>query len=337
VEAERAVFSATGVDVWLRIRSNDPGAKVAGVLPSDAELAGSAGLSAAVRGDGGTVLRFPPAAWPRAGLTAPLVVRAVRLFSAEGNEVRTDGTWQLGIQLPQGAEAERARVLRTLPPVVKAVAGNDLVVETLKTASATIVRYQLPANVSSYAPPRLRSGARTLEATQSRQEQGPPGRQEVWFEATPDNAPLTVVFDRLAAADPASKPWTVKVALAPFQPPGTTADQVTERTLAWEGQADSTGPILKGILWRRLPDRTELEVTISGLWDPVAGGMPTVLADGVKLRVGGAGTFPATGERGDVTRIAADLASEAAPRNLVVVGGGGQTTMLPPFEITLQE
>lgn len=338
VAAERAVFSATGVDVWLYIRSDDPGAKVAGVIPSDAELAGNAGLSAAVHSDGRMVLRFPPAAWAHEGPTAQLSIRAVRLLSPEAKEERVDGSWQLAIELPQGAEAEKARALRTLPPVVTEVAGGRLVVETLKTASATIVRYQLPANVSSFTPPVLRAGARTLAPAQSRQEQGPRGGHEIWFEATPDNLPLVLVFDRLAASDPTSSPWTLKVALAPFQPPAPTGAWPEEQPLSWERQADALSePALRRILWRRLPNRVELEITIGGLWDPQTGGLPVVLGDGVELRVGGAGTFPAFGERGNETRISVRLASETVPRSLVVIGGGGRTTMLPPLEVSLQD
>jgi hypothetical protein len=339
VDAERAVFSATGVDVWLHIRSDEPGAKVAGVLPSDAELAGNAGLSAAVHSDGRTVLRFPPAAWPHAGPTAQLSIRAVRLLSPEGKDERIDGSWQLAIELPQGAEAERARALRTLSPVVTEVAGSKLVVETLKTASATIVRYQLPANVSSFSPPMLRAGASTLAPARSQQAQGPQGSHEVWFEATPDNTSLVLVFDRLAASDPTSKPWTLKATLAPFQPAApAAAELIKDQPVTWELQADSSPePALKGILWRRLPDRVELEITVGGLWAPQAGGPPVVLGDGVEIKVDSVGTYPAFGERGDETRIAFRLPSQTVPRSLVVIGGGGRIAMLPPLEVTLQD
>ncbi len=347
VDAERAVFSATGVDVWLHIRSDDPGAKVAGVVPSDAELGGNAGLSAGVHGDGRTVLRFPPVAWPRAGVTAQLSIRAVRLLSPEGKDERIDGSWQLAIELPQGAEAERARALRTLPPVVVEVGGAKLVVETLKTASATIVRYELPANVSSFSPPTLRAGASRLAPSRSQQAQGPRGSHEVWFEATPDNVSLVLVFDRLAASDPTSRPWTLKATLARFEPPApkaaTPAAQpddplLQEQELAWALQAEADPePALKGILWRRLPDRVELEITIGGLWDPRAGGPPVVLGDGVEIKVDSVGTYPAFGERGDETRIAFRLPSQTVPRSLVVVGGGGRTAVLPPLEVTLQD
>lgn len=342
VDAERAVFSATGVDVWLHIRSDDPGVKIAGVVPSDARLSGSAGLSAAVHGDGRTVLRFPPEAWPHAGLTAPLDIRTVTLLSPGANDVRVDGSWHLAIELPQGAEAERARALRTLPPVVTEVAGTRLVVETLKTASATIVRYELPGNLSSFTPPELRAGARTLAPAQSRQEQGPRAGYEVWFEATPDNMPLVLVFDGLVASDPASRPWTLQVALASFEVPTPTAteirDQIGEQQLGWNLQPGSPSePDLKRILWRRLPDRVELEVTIEGLWDLLAGEPPVVLGDGVELKKVAVGTFPAFGERGDETKITARLASETVPRSLVVIGGGGRTSKLPPLEITLRD
>jgi hypothetical protein len=226
--------------------------------------------------------------------------------------------------------------------VVKEVGGSKLVVETLKTASATIVRYQLPANVSSFSPPMLRAGASTLAPAQSRQEQGPQGSHEVWFEATPDNLPLVLVFDRLAASDPSSKPWTLKVALAPFQAPAPKAGvDDEEQQLTWELQADSSPePPLKGILWRRLPDRVELEITIGGLWDQPVGGAPVppvILGDGVQIKVDSVGTYPAFGERGDETKISFRLSSQAVPRGLVVIGGGGRTSMLPPLEVTLQD
>ncbi|MBE7520089.1 MAG: hypothetical protein HS107_12705 [Thermoflexaceae bacterium] len=149
----------------------------------------------------------------------------------------------MAIELPQGAEAERARALRTLPPVVTEVAGTRLIVETMKTASATIVRYELPGNLSSFTPPELRAGARTLAPAQSRQEQGPRAGYEVWFEATPDNMPLVLVFDGLVASDPASRPWTLQVALASFEVPTPTAteirDQIGEQQLGWNLQPGS--------------------------------------------------------------------------------------------------
>ena len=126
--------------------------------------------------------------------------------------------------------------------------------------------------------------------------------------------------------------------LAPFQPPAATRPEVVdERELEWKLQADSSSePPIKRILWRRMPGRTEMEVTIDGMWNPLAGGVPTVLADGVELKVLGVGTYPAFGERGDETRIAIRLNSEAIPRTLVLMDGGGRTTMLPLLEVPLQ-
>lgn len=338
VDAEKAVFSATGVDVWLHVSSEDATAGIGGVLPADAELAGKPGMGAGVHADGRTVLRFPPEAWPSAGATAELSVRAVSLLSPDGRQLRVDGNWQLAIQLPQDADAKNARTIRTLPPVVQDVAGSKMVVETLKTASATIVRYALPENVSTFSSPTLRAGSSDLTPVQSREEPGREGTREVWFESTPDNVPLVLVFEHLAISDPASRPSNLKVTLAPFQPPAATRPEVVdERELEWKLQADSSSePPIKRILWRRMPGRTEMEVTIDGMWNPLAGGVPTVLADGVELKVLGVGTYPAFGERGDETRIAIRLNSEAIPRTLVLMDGGGRTTMLPLLEVPLQ-
>ncbi|MBE7520088.1 MAG: hypothetical protein HS107_12700 [Thermoflexaceae bacterium] len=62
-----------------------------------------------------------------------------------------------------------------------------------------------------------------------------------------------------------------------------------------------------------------------------------MLGDGVELKKVAVGTFPAFGERGDETKITARLASETVPRSLVVIGGGGRTSKLPPLEITLRD
>jgi len=334
VEVKRATFSGTAVDVEIAVRAEDPGLTVAGVAPADAEIAGAVGLSVRVHNDGRSVLRFPAAAWPEgAAMTAQLLIRAVQVRGQTGRFERISGDWQLAIKLPQGKEAETARFVQALQPVVADVAGHEVVVVAFRTRSATVVRYELPLIVRPVAvPPALRAGGgAAVQLLQAQQERE--GVVEAWFEATPDAVPLTLVLDGLVVSDLGSKAWTLNIALDAFEPPRPQGYE--KRSLGAQRQATSDGPALVDVAWEYRVADVLLEITVAGLWDPGSSGFPVVLGDGAELTVHGVGLRPATSERGAQTIISVKLRGSKPPRNLTVTAKG-ETVPVPRVEVVLK-
>src|SRR5690606_33598426 len=135
----RAGFSGTAVNIELLVRADESEGLPAGIPPNGALLEGVAATSAHVRSDGTTVLRFPPSAWPAAPTTLALTVRVVQFIDEAGALRDVSGAWDLAIEAPEGAEAEAARAVQALEPVVVEIAGRDVAVEAFKTHAATIV------------------------------------------------------------------------------------------------------------------------------------------------------------------------------------------------------
>jgi hypothetical protein len=330
IELRRAIFSGTAVDVELAVSSTDPALTGLAVVPAQAQLAAEVALSGHVVSDGRTILTFPPGAWQDGAATATLSLRRVRARDSGGKPTDLDGDWELVVQLPQGKDALAARYLEALPLATAEIAAQQVVFETLRSKSATIVHYTLPPSVLSFEPPALEVGSELVRPTRSWTDRV---QSSVQFDATPDAGPLTLVFEGLAATD-TSHSWTLRLALNAFdQPPP--SEGVATHSLTWQLVAGSGGPQVQRVDWDHRISDVQLVVTLDGLWDPGPGGPPLARGDGASLRVGGVGLFPATAGRGAQTVITMDLPDSKPPRDLTL-DGGGSTTFLPRVEVVLR-
>ncbi|MBA4179438.1 MAG: hypothetical protein C0506_02520 [Anaerolinea sp.] len=335
---EKAVFSASAVDVWLRLVFEAPDRTPAGVVPSDAAFGDARATSVLVSEDGRTVLRFPTLAAPGSTDTEPstvLTIRAVQVLTADGRLERIPGNWALDVRSPQGEDARAASRMEAFLPAEIELAGRRVVIEAYRTSAATVVRYTLPAGVVELRPPVLKAGAQTLEPLRAERisERAP---AEVWFEATQFGLPITVVFTGLQGPSDGTANSRVDIALGPFEPPPSRApDAPSEQLpLAWRITGPG-GPVLKRVEWHRDLLGTTILVTVEGIWSPEPGRKPQVLGDGKALFVRGVGLSPAQSGRGDETNIEADLPGDTVPRMLTIILGGASTTAAPT-EVTLR-
>jgi hypothetical protein len=332
VEIERATFSGTAVEVEITVRSENPGVIIGGVLPSDAELGGVAGQSVNVGRDGGSILRFPASAWPEKGDATQLTIRAVQVRRSEGRFEPAFGEWRLLVKLPQGRDAETARSVEALEPVVAEVAGHEVAVRAFRTHSATVVRYQLPSQILAFAaPPTLRANGTVVQLRQAEQQES---GSELWFAPTPADASLVLVFDGLKAPDPEDKPWTLNFTLAAFKAPAR-AEVGRQFAVTWEQRAPLDGPAILDVAWERRAVDASLNITVAGLWDPAAGGAPSVTGDGEQLDVYGIGLRPETSDRAAQTIISVKLRNSKPPGD-VVVAAAGATIAVAPVEVVLK-
>lgn len=330
VKVTRAVFSGTAADLWLDVQFDDAAAQPAGIAPSDADLAGVSARSAAVAEGGGVMLRFPALVSAEPVSVATLRIAAVQLLGAQGIE-RVSGTWVLEVKVPRGDAARAAARVDALEPVVVEIAGQQVTLAAYRTSAATVLHYELPPGLLEGRPPMLRVGKEELAARRMESD----GRaREAWFDATPDNGPLTVVLDGLASASGGEA--TVQLAIEPFVPPAATGagEETVELALTWKVETPG-GPAVREVTWHRDLSGTTILVLVDGIWDPEIGGKPAVFADGASLFVRGAGYYLASGERGDRSMVEADLPGGQVPRNLIVVLAGAASP-IPPVEVVLR-
>jgi hypothetical protein len=337
VGVRRAMFSGVSVDVEIYVRAEaaDSGFAVAGVAAGDTDMGGVVGLSVRGGAGGGLVVTFPPTAWPVGATAAPLSVRAVRVRDTAGKLAVIAGDWNLSVQLPRGKDAETARFVQALEPVVAIVAGREMVVATLKTHAATVVRYELPQGVTSSAPPSLKAGSGKILRPIRHEQKG--GVNEVWFAATPGEGPLVLALNGLVVSARESTAWSLSVALESdnLPPPDPKIAGPEEQEVRWVAQPRGDGPAIRSVAWWRYMQHVRLNVTVAGLWDPVAGGRPVAVGDGVELNVIGVVQLPSTAERAAQTIITVELPNSALPRNLVVTAGG-RAVSVPSMEVILQ-
>lgn len=341
IEAVRATFGGTAVDVEVRVRPEDGGSGVAVVSAADAEMDGVRAESARISSDGRSLLRFPPEAWPDGTATTQLSIDAVRVRDSSTRElVRVAGDWQIPVEVPTGSDAASARAVEALPLATANIVGHEVVIEAFRTQSATVVRYELPVSIFAISPPALRADGRTVEATLSQQVDG---RSETWYDPTQDASSLTLVFSGLIGPAPDSKhTWKLNLALAPFDPPEfpgtpylTESPRERDRKLSWERLPGSDGPPVVEVIWHHGFD-VRLVISLEGMWDPmlVGGEPPRVSGDGTELTLIASGVDFATDERGARTRITVRLPDPVPPRNLVVISEGAVVEM-DPVEVRL--
>ncbi|MEZ4492147.1 MAG: hypothetical protein R3C29_02380 [Dehalococcoidia bacterium] len=334
VEARRADFSGNAVFVELLVTVEDSDIVPAGIRPRDAVLEGVPGLSGHVRADGTTVIQFPPSAWPIDATTLELTVSSVDFIDDAGELQPTTGSWELAIEAPDGGEADVARSIEALDPVVVRIAGQDVVIMTVRSHDATVVRYELPPGVESAFGPKLKAGGALVERRQGGQSQRP-GITEAWYAPT-SSQPLVLLFDDLTAVDPDPETWGLDIGLEAFAPPGADGNEgssLSEVVVDWELLSRSGGPEVLDVLWRRSPDRVELVVVVDSSWraGPTS---PTVLADGVPLGVIGAGTI-GTGVDARSDFVVELDPLEPLPRQ-ITVHASSEVYRLPPVEVDIK-
>lgn len=330
VEARLAQFSGTAVHVELLVTTQDSDRMPAGIRPGDAVLQGVPGVSGRVRGDGTTSISFPPSAWPEDATTLALTVRSVDFIDDAGELQPVRGTWDLTIEAPVGAEANEARAVEALEPVVVEIAGQDVVVMAFKTHDATIVHYVLPPGVESDSAPKLRAGDTPLEPLR-REQRGRPGVTEVWYAPAGDE-PLVLLFDSLSETLADANTWSVTIGLEVFdlpEPAGSEESRFSENEVGWEVRSRSGGPEVLDVLWRGFEDDIRLAITFDGSWRP-GPTRPVVLGDGEPMRVSSAGTM---GTHSDIV-VRLDP-SEPPPRELTI-RSTYEVQPLPPVEVVLQ-
>jgi hypothetical protein len=316
VETHRADFSGTAVDVELSARAVDGVLTTAGISPIDAEMEGVAAVSARVRNDGTTVLRFPADGWPEDRSTAQLSIHAVTVLAEARGFERLAGDWELTIELPDGDRAKAARAVRALEPVAVEFAGREIADETLLTHSAIVIRYELPDTLIVTVPPTLRVGDLVLEPTLSEQRGNV---SEHWYEASSQTDSLTLLFDGVAAIEPNRSPWTLKLTLDadPILSGTSDSDEVQQQELRWRLDPGSDGPEVRGVVWRRIANNVRLEISLDGSsWRP-GPSPPVVVGDGAEMEAWGAG-FAVTSDGQPLSNISVGLDGSIPPRELVV-------------------
>lgn len=328
VTVDKAVFSAGSTDVWVHVSSTNPRERFVGVEAADAALGGNAATSATGGRTGQGILRFPDPTI--SGPTTDLSIRAVKRIGDNGPE-RVLGQWRLVIALPMGEDARKAARVEALKPGLAEMNGTEVPIEAFRTSSATIVRYQLPAEIRSIRPPTLRVGSRSIEPL--RDESRGQGTHELWFESTPSGSALTMTFGEVYITN--RQEFSVALSLNAFNVPLPKGNQTEEYVLDWQRTSGPGGLAPKSLTWRRDVSGTTLLVRLEGLWDPGPQARPRVEADGVGLTVRGLVMYAASQDRGAESMIEVDLPSGKVPR-LLSVALAGESKSSPPISVTLE-
>ncbi|MGK2965307.1 MAG: hypothetical protein ACSLFM_06845 [Tepidiformaceae bacterium] len=316
---EKAVFTARGVDAWVRITPSDPGLEPAGVSPQAASLSGVSAESVRVHAGGVAVLRFPSGDFTGALV---LQIAAVQVLGEGDRKETIAGDWRLAMIAPPEADLEEARRIEPLGSVEADADGARIMVEGFRMASATVVRYYVPPTVTAMEAPVLRVGESLLQA--DRVESADGRAFEAWYQATDDRDTTTLVMNGLFVLKSGTGGATFTVRIEPFSPPPRgTEGEVDKRELAWTSRELPVGYEVLSIDWRRdLDAMSSLVVRVEGLWDPAQGGKPVLLADGVPLEVRGTGLYPKTPDDNPFTTVEARLPTDAAPSEITLIMGG---------------
>lgn len=330
VTAERAVFSAAAVDVWIHVESLSQDPRPLTIVPSDAVLGSQPASSVLVGKGGSAVLRFPALDAVGSQRAAPLVVSAISA-SATDNLVRDRvvGSWEMSLQLPTGDAADAATSLEALQPAVAVLGGTNVLFEAFRTTAATIVRYEQPTSMLTFRPPTLEVGSRAFEATRSEQQ----GTHRVlWFEATDPGAPMSLTFADIY--EPGAGQSTFTISIDAFTAPSPSETETIEIPLQWQSTQPGGPPAIDALIWRRDALGTTLRILVPGIWDPGPTSRPRMIGDGAELRIAGAGTYPPHGTRGAQSSVEAELPDGRVPRTLTVTLVGASAPS-GPVRVTL--
>ena len=126
IEALRAEFGGTSVEVELRFSAPESERRPVGIAPNAAELNGVPGVSGRVRGNGTTTISFPSHAWPADATELTLTISSVQFIDERADIELVPGDWRLTIEVPESDEADQARTVDMLDPAVVQIAGLAL-------------------------------------------------------------------------------------------------------------------------------------------------------------------------------------------------------------------
>ncbi|MCA9825848.1 MAG: hypothetical protein KC482_15070 [Dehalococcoidia bacterium] len=332
IEALRAEFGGTSVEVELRFSAPESERRPVGIAPNAAELNGVPGVSGRVRGNGTTTISFPSHAWPADATELTLTISSVQFIDERADIELVPGDWRLTIEVPESDEADQARTVDMLDPAVVQIAGEDVVITTTRSHDATVVRYELPPSAGSNSAPKLFVDGVAVEMQGSMQSGGP-GAIEIRFAAT-EGGPMVLLLDDLyeVVSDPGE--WEVTLGLDAFDPPDSASDGNSEPLVAEVEHrvlTSSRSPQILGVQWLRSGDHTWLSITLDGNWR-AGPTRPVVLAHGEMMVVSSWGTV----DSGVESNIVVELEpSDSIPRELTV-RSNYEVQALPPVEVTLQ-
>jgi len=334
IAATKAVFSASSVDVWLRVSPDGDASGVLAVVPDRAELRGTQANGTLVSNSGVVVLRFPPLpGGPKS--TEPLIVPGVRIERDDGTLQRVAGPWQLSLTAPTGSAARDAMRVETLAPAKVVVDEHEIIVEGLRTPASTVIRYQLPPGLSEVRPPTVKALGASLALVRS-SPMSRAGSIELWFEPSQFGSSLSVTFEDLRAAPASDQLFEFRATIEPWESPGgeSAIRGRQDHGLRWSSTVHPNGYDIQSVVWHRDAFGPTLLVAINGLWDTNMAAKSEVLVNGQALLVRGAVTYPAFGERGDFTTIEAVVSPGLVFRDLLV-RASGSTGRVASQEITL--